>query len=227
MPSRTIFPSTRAKSPCSSEYCTGVVEVKVGEGHNATSFFLHTGLLGFYSGYFHAALKRHFLSKSDGMIKLPEEDVDTFRIFVTWLYTGQISFAEPGKVYPKLLALWAFADRRGIPLLMNEAINAILMEYLITLQLPTRRLCEVYELTVPGAGLRRLVVHLISHQWNAKTFMAECGKMELPPDAYRDILCAVWRLKDERGAERMKLWEVGQVCEFHEYEEGVKCENAV
>lgn len=97
-----------------------VVDIIVGEGNAVKTFRLHKGALCFYSGFFEGALNGRFAEAQDGAVKLPTEDVPTFEKFVGWLYTRNFELAGDHTDYPLLCELWAFADRREIPLLSKS-----------------------------------------------------------------------------------------------------------
>jgi len=183
---------------------------------------------GALSGYFVAALKDGFAESKQGFIELPDETVGTFRRFFTWLYTKKIELPEkPADMtcYSEIVNLWFFADRREIPLLMNEAVSALRDENVKRWKLPTAHLRLIYENTSPTAGLRRYVRQVVG-LCGGESFLDELKK-EYSKEVLWDILDVVWRLKLAGTAiatpddlSRLDL------CEYHVHEEGVKCPKA-
>lgn len=102
------------------------VDITVGEGDKAKIFKVHKGVLCFYSGYFDGALNGEFEEARKGAVLLDTEDVDVFECFVLWLYTRKLDDGSKCmKSFRPTCELWAFADRRQIPMLMNACVDAV------------------------------------------------------------------------------------------------------
>ncbi|KAK4896984.1 hypothetical protein LTR27_005231 [Elasticomyces elasticus] len=225
MAHKRVLPSTRDTSPTSDLYMD-VVEVRVGKDPNTSSSYLHSGLVSFYSGYFQAALSGNFAESKSRVIELPEESDEVFTRFRTWLYTNKIDV--PARTdrssYSEIIALWSFADRREIPLLMNECINAVRDELVRTWKVPTKYLRQIYDTTTPQAGMRRLVIQLMAGTWDASKMEGERERGQMIEAALWDIVIAVWKLKDEKCGRMLKADVVKMdLCEYHVHEEGVRC----
>lgn len=178
----------------------------------------------FYSGYFEAALRDGtFKEGRIGELGLPDEEVDTFAKFVGWLYNG--ATLAPIGDSGALCKLWTFADRRRIPLLANHVINMLRDDVVEHWRLPVEQLRFIYENTLPNAGLRRLVVMLISRTCSGPSIMGDENRRYWPADAVWDVLTAVWRLKQERKVNRIEKDELMtlDLCEYHVHPEGVRC----
>lgn len=104
--------------------------IEVGDGEVKRTFYAHRGLLTFYSGYFKAALEGGFAEAQSGVIKLETEEPSVFEAFITWLYTRKacakvINPDTACEHYELVVKLWIFANRRDIPLLMNEMVDSL------------------------------------------------------------------------------------------------------
>jgi len=64
-----------------------MVTVRVGKGDKTKEFQGHRGLLCHYSSYFKRALEGGFEEAESRTVTLPEDDVEVFDIFFSWLYT--------------------------------------------------------------------------------------------------------------------------------------------
>lgn len=201
-----------------------IVAITVGEAPSAKKVFpVHKGLLCYYSGYFDKALNGRFKESKQASVKLPTEDVETFQLFIGWIYTRRFD-TDDGLDYSAMCQLWAFADRREVPALMNIMIDQIRSRVVATWMVPSANLAYIYENTTEDAGLRRLVVELISvtcgpSLLDASTLEGWCEQ------AFWDIFHAVWTLKDTG---QTKVWTKEHVCamdlcEFHCHEKGVRC----
>lgn len=74
-------------------------------GSEQHRFDIHKGLLCTKSGFFKTACDGNF-KEADGTIRLPYQEVNTFKYFVYWLYTGNLSgFYYHDKISPSILEL--------------------------------------------------------------------------------------------------------------------------
>lgn len=113
--------------------------IKILVGPDLVEFSLPSPLLQSCSTYFKAALNGQFREAKDREIKLDDEDVNVFKTFVLWLYGGKkLRVADIRDMFnvaeddcldvqeeTNLVELYAFADKRGIPELANNAITLL------------------------------------------------------------------------------------------------------
>lgn len=204
-----------------------MIEVVVGES-DRKSFFLHRGLLAYYSGYFRAALQGNFREGKSGVIRLPTEDVATFQQFVHWLYTGRLP-AERVSGLPtrkEACELWLLADRRNVPLLGNLAVNAYrdldASEWIIPVA--TSRL--IYDNTSESSGLRRLDTYLFAATVGEISMIDNDLRESYPADAVWEFMCGLIAFRKEHGANMLKQEDVRKLdlCGYHEHPEGQTCQ---
>ncbi|KAF2679105.1 hypothetical protein K458DRAFT_490786 [Lentithecium fluviatile CBS 122367] len=69
----------------------GLIEIKVGDVTNQKSFHVHEALLASHSPFFKAALTRDWQEAKDRVVNFPEDDVETFRLCIHFLYTGKLA----------------------------------------------------------------------------------------------------------------------------------------
>ena len=149
----------------SSVYIGETATIEVGAGEHKQTFYVRRDLLSYYSGYFKAALHGNFAEAGSGIVKLDTEEPSVFEGFVKWLYTRRARSdeinADTGRDhFMSVVKLWIFADRRDIPLLMNEMIDR-LQQCIVTLWcVPGGTLREVYDNTTAGCALRRMIVDI-------------------------------------------------------------------
>jgi BTB/POZ domain len=93
-----------------------MVLVKVGA--KEVTFQLHKSILCDISTFFTAAFTGQFLEATENIVKMPEEDVEVFNLFVNWLYgcyhTPDIKDNETSSinsVMQELLKLCTFGDK--------------------------------------------------------------------------------------------------------------------
>jgi hypothetical protein len=68
--------------------------VNVYVGPKRAKWYLHEDLLCKTSQFFRSTLKGSFKEASDAHIELPEDDADSFDVFVRWLYGGDRFLTE-------------------------------------------------------------------------------------------------------------------------------------
>ncbi|KAK5696697.1 hypothetical protein LTR97_008001 [Elasticomyces elasticus] len=214
-------PSTPDKWP-STDMFGDTIKVEI--GIQEKSFTLHRGVVGYYSGYFEAAMKHTFKEGQEGVIKLPTENVVVFEHFVRWLYTRKLPESlVMGEAFPWLCDLWLFADRRQCPLLANQALDAVRDETVRAWQLPTSQLPSVYENTAEGAGLRRFFIFLISHIGGSGN-LEEDFRLNWPGEALWDLAKCLWKLKEDKASIMSKADLANlSTCAYHTHETGVDC----
>jgi len=141
--------------------CFTETPIKIIVGPDEVVFHVHRERLCHYSTYFAGALGGAWQESQEGTIKL-EDSVVTFKYFVDWLYSGEfdIHFNEGDNVMTsrELCELWVFADKRGVPLLQNAAIDALHPRMRSLSELDEANVAFVYDNTTEKSKLRRLFV---------------------------------------------------------------------
>ncbi|KAI4759558.1 hypothetical protein E4T52_02335 [Aureobasidium sp. EXF-3400] len=132
-------------------------------------YTLHKGLLCFYSDFFRAALNGSFKEATERKVELPEVQIDVFEAFQVWLYTQTFPKNEtvPGKVYLEwnlLIKLWIFGDGHQIPLLQNNAMDAMLDKVRQDREVPVYSMTHAYENTTSKSHLRKALVDIIAYR---------------------------------------------------------------
>ncbi|KAL8810445.1 MAG: hypothetical protein Q9200_002572 [Gallowayella weberi] len=92
-------------------------------------FHVHKALLCHHSPVFRAMLEHDWMEKQDGIIVLKEEDHETFRRFILWLYCGTvIDQDEDLSTIPfrKLIDCYFLADRRDVTAMQNYIIDTVI-----------------------------------------------------------------------------------------------------
>ena len=117
-----------------------IITVQVGA--EGKKYFIHQGLICEYSAYFRAALKEgRFAEGRDGLVKLGDDDSQTFGTFMNWLYTSKLpprpdavqlkldssdpDLAALWSYYDYLLKAWIFGDARGMPKFQDHVMDEL------------------------------------------------------------------------------------------------------
>lgn len=206
----------------SSAYGAAQATIIIGNSDEKRTFYVDQGLLTFYSGYFRAALSGRWTTAEDDAVTIATENPRTFEHFVSWLYTRSITDDDEPATFPLIIDLWLFADRREIPLLMNEMLDCLRDRIVSERNIPMKHLGSFYEQTAPNSALRRMLVHAIVATASER-FMADESKKLWPHDALWDLSRALMKIS------RPSVVGVGDygkmdICSlFHTHEEGVRC----
>ncbi|KAK5682983.1 hypothetical protein LTS10_004511 [Elasticomyces elasticus] len=194
-------------------------------GADKKPFDLDRGTACFYSGYFEAALKPDsFKEGKDGIIELKEEDATLFRHFVRWLYSKELPITPvKGDNFGVLCDLWLLGDRRDVPLLQNQALDAIRDEVVRTSTVPISCMPKIYANTTEKAGLRCFVMHIVALSINL-TNLAKYRRGGLPENAIWDVFATtVQGQQNKLPALNKEGMARIDMCVYHTHEAGVKC----
>jgi hypothetical protein len=217
------------KDDCSAAFYGETATIKVGTGSDQQSFHVHRELLSFYSQYFRAAFNGDFAEAESGVVELETEDPAVFASFVAWLYTrkirtDQIDTKNSTEYFLSIVKLWIFADRRQIPLLMNEMIDTLQQVALEVKLLPTSSFQEVYKNTSDNSLLRRMLVDM-SQRLGSET-LAECMTRH-PENFPKDYLFDMVKAQLSTSPPvRLCVTQYGklELCPFfHVHEDGANC----
>ena len=136
------------------------MEVKVGNGHNAITWYLPKNLLVHHSTFICAALEGRLGEANTTTITLPTCTPHIFDYLVQWLFTG--SFKIKWKCHEfqafELVAAWILGDYLGCPRFQDCSVHQLLHRpYLISLADPGF-IDTVYEGMPKSSKLRQLIV---------------------------------------------------------------------
>ncbi|KAI5356812.1 Putative BTB/POZ domain-containing protein [Septoria linicola] len=220
-------PSTSDKCPPSSAFDQNI-QIKVGAEPEIRTFPVHKGILVFYSGYFEGALRptSAFSEAATGIVDFSDEDPAIVERFVHWLYVrkGALNAEDyDGDFFMDMLCdLWVFADRRQVPLLMNDTVDTMRDEIVRTWTIPTRQLSYLYENHTADSNMRRFCFEVVGKAGvtglltNKKRSVYNKHVLwELLKVAWNRELQDYWRKEDVQALE---------LCpRYHHHEEGMTC----
>lgn len=165
--------------------------VEVGIEEQKCTFYAYKGVLSFYSGYFRTALKGSWAEAEAGHFVFEDEDVDVFERFILWLNSSSIIGKTLELDFDILVRVWLFADRRDIPLLLNDMIDDLKRTVIKQTTVPVTSLHLVYENTSPGSLLRRMLIDALSSLCNPLNFNVDACVDLWPKHALWDLAKAV------------------------------------
>lgn len=197
--------------------------VKLFVGATRECMTVHKGLLCTASPVFEAALTGNFAEAATNELELLEEETKTMENFLDWLYFNHIGddtetmTLELGEIE----RLYIFADKRRIPQLMNQLINAWHQRFS---QISTYSWTSQYiwKNSVETLKLRKLMVDVAAHVANDDTWkLANCRTCS------KDFLAGVIQVSMRKGFSRpthKQTWLAGlDLCKYHEHNAGEPC----
>lgn len=150
------------------------------------------------------------------------EDPFVFKNYVQWLYTNKISDDALNSGQSIIIDLWLFADRRDIPLLMNEMIDALHLMIADSWIMPIDCLHTIYMNTMEGSALRRMLAWSMSRTMDEGLLEGPYGT-SWPQEALMDVLRLI-------VADRLRptlpqyLYKSERMCPtYHVHEDGASC----
>lgn len=128
------------------------------------TYYMHKGVLSFYSAYFATALSGTFIEAKQSEIRMKDVDVTIFDMFQYWLYSQRLppKDTEGRQSLTSIMGLWIFADANEIPALQNAAIDWLHQEMFTQWRVPITHLSHLYEATMPGSLLRRFYIDAVA-----------------------------------------------------------------
>jgi len=202
-----------------------MVTICVGKGDKTKEFQGHRGLLCHYSSYFKGALEGGFKEAESRTVTLPEDDVEVFEIFFSWLYTRSLFKREHDNLsiplsWSLLLQVHCFADMRGVPRLQNMSSDAIIDKVANEWRFPHNRFAYIYANTPHKAPLRTLAVDMII--FTGILVEIDCPLPCLTPDMLQDLVVAMQSLNENGTGWKWgrKTWKEINKCKYHVKSDG-------
>ncbi|THY77887.1 hypothetical protein D6C95_09884 [Aureobasidium pullulans] len=197
----------------------GIVTVEVGP--DKTAFKIHKDLLVFYSDYFRGAFNGSFQEAVEGKLSLPDECVDVFNAFNTFIYTRQFcSEGDSSTVDSALLCrLWVFGDKYLAPSVQNGAIDLLTHKSYKEKKICTTDLHYIYDNTLPGSPLRKIVLDWVTYRADIDKFLAP----DMVERWSKDMLVDLVKLFYHKET-KLAPMPTRDRCYYHVHPEGEKCE---
>jgi hypothetical protein len=186
-----------------------IIKLLVGKNHEILN--VHQGVLRKSSQYFRNAIKPGWGERRGcpGCLDLSQHDLESVMLYVRWLYSHEllIKLAEPGsysdkeatpelrRTHIELAQAYVFGER----VMDNKFKNAVMSKFLeferVSKWTPGYEAAVIiYEGTVAGSPIRRLLADLVAH--NASTKPIWAGYFDdYPRDLLVDALTAMTALR--------------------------------
>ncbi|KAI4782740.1 hypothetical protein E4T52_02336 [Aureobasidium sp. EXF-3400] len=199
-----------------------IVTVEVGA--EKKPFLIHKDLLVFYSDYFRGAFNSAFSEAIQGKISLVDERVDVFNIVNKFVYTRQLSDnVDSDLQWEILIRTWIFGDKYLMPSLQNSVMSILLEKGLKQNFVPTGQLKFIYNNTVPGSLLRKMVVDVAAYECSMESLMVRSKGALWSHEALVDLVLVIGAKKKE-DIGRFALPEANKgKCYYHIHADGENC----
>ncbi|THY29894.1 hypothetical protein D6D01_03442 [Aureobasidium pullulans] len=213
--------SVATKIPPSNCFQT-IVTIEVGAEKKA--FMVHKDLLAFYSDYFRGAFDGSFKEATDRKLSLPDDCIGVFNVFNKYIYTRQLSDGEDSDVsWELIVGCWLFGDKYIIPSFQNKIMDVLYSKSLKLKVIPTKSLKLIYNDTLPGAPLRRILVDWAAFRGNMKLMMSTEMNFQWPREALVDLATILGGKKaEEIGVFALPVNNAAK-CYYHVHNEGESC----
>lgn len=197
-------------------------------GPELQRFGLHRGLLCHRSAYFKAALNGNFELAEDGVVVLDDEDPLLFQVFNEWLYTGNLLFhcEDPhidkrnSTKWSAMLNLYVFAEKRIIPKLQNDLIDAMWKFAIDEDYYPDIEVIPAWARTAKTSPLHTFLVDLYVYHANLQEFFRDDSEIVI--DFHVDFVMRIAResndlaFSDGNLSEDFNMWN--NRCKYHVHE---------
>lgn len=155
-------------------------------GLERTKYTIHRDILTANSVFFHDALRGNSDEARDGAIKLEESIPQIFEIFTRWLYKKAIEFEHDEFWFRTLSNAWILGDELSASNFQNSIIDALISKFKDTRELTeVNTINNIYNKTVPGSPLRRLLVDFFAWQYTPDDARHSAP---LSPEVHRDFI---------------------------------------
>lgn len=195
-------------------------------GREKEDFCIHKGLISHHSTFFHAAFNGPFQEGMSGVVELPEEKSKTFEIVHAWLYSKQLTQNIDGEdvacTSSNAVMVYFFGDKYGMPGLCNAAVDRVIQRYEKNGMRP-QNFCKIYENTVAGSPLRRLLVAIYTLiPSNTGAMLDKCSVRSLACpefllDVSKALSSAVCNLTPPTASNNRRI---ADPCQYHQHAEG-------
>ena len=198
-------------------------------GPNEQSFTIHTHIITSHSTFFTAAYSKDYREGQEKLIRLPEINIDTFLVYLQWVYSGRIVITDGhGKLlgaetttsgYP-LTQLYVTAEFLGDTLLRNKIIDRLRKLAGPKRGVPTLQMIHfAYENTATAKStLRKLFVDCIRLTGSTEFF--EKHSDGLPKQLFVEMAMS-WAEDSPLHTMTWRFLAKGSGCHYHEHDDVV------
>lgn len=196
-------------------------QITVLVGEEAEAFVLPKTLAVEDAPYIGTALDNGSKDAKKSTVRLPDADVDTFRVFVQWLYTGEVVLLDPEDAkkddkgtarYLSLTKLYKLGVDLYSIRLRNVAIDSFIgMKGKVSGAPNELVIAQAFEFTSEHSTLQRLLADIFQHCEDV-VWLNQKGS-ELP----HGFLLAVYRERMLLQGKKPPMLKYSERCKYHEH----------
>lgn len=201
-------------------------------GTSQKLFTIHWELISARSNYFEKALSAPFKESQKGVVHLPDQDPDTFELYMKSLYWGKL-YSGDGEDYDaefqRLAAVGILADYLQDHGCFNLVVDAIIDVAETVEQYPLTLATAVYEQLPTDSPLRRLIrdfwVWVHNPQWYSVVDLMDCDYdvISAPKDFWIDVSKEMAEVGAKSFNQSVKTPWVKNRCSYHVHPDGKSC----
>ena len=135
----------------------------VGSQDASITWYLPKALLTHHSPFFAAALNGSFAEAKLNSVTMPDDDLNVFRLWVQWLYVGNVKYQilRVEDVNNLLVKAWILGDKLGCHIFQNNVMLELLKCHFPILEndlIEPSTLRAAYQGSAPGSMLRKWAI---------------------------------------------------------------------
>lgn len=219
---------------------TDEMPIKVLVGSSKHAFYVHESAIRRPGTFFDTALSRAWKEGQERVVELPEEGEDTFRLYIQWLYTGNIfcKRSEEDRSYDTLARLYVLGekllDRKFQDNVANAMIAATHDRNPLSSNKPGVRRFPgeitvdlIYQQTPATSPMRRLMVDIYVRHGNQRVV----DWLAIPEGVNHEFLInltiALFQKRQLNGKDQKELQELDLQpgCAYHHHGKDEPCES--
>lgn len=193
-------------------------------GESEQPFTLHKDPLCSHSAHFRAAFEGNFKEAFEQSIRLPDVDLEGFRCYIHWAYSGEVVVLDPEQATEDqqgsrqrlgLINLYIIGDRLSDTLLRNTVINKIIAITRFTKRgFRTETIRLVYAELLPSSKLSKFIADpYVGH--GSAAWLSD-KRSALPKEFFEDLTIAMKSYQSMEGG-LCALDEKGD-CTYHDHD---------
>lgn len=223
---------TQCQVPCvskastvrgSNPFSSRVITFRVAK-ERSRDFIIHESLIAARSEFVRTALQKDWKEAKEGVVPLPEDDIDSFDLYQQWIYTGGIflnrfaTATDTQNEYELLVRAYLLGEKLIDLDFKDTVIDCIIHKLRASRTFDARLTNLIYENTPPESPLRRLWLDIYfysgSPNWLDEKALGDFIHPEFAVDLSKTQMGFMQRFKSVHAP------FMGNSCVYHEHAGG-------
>ena len=208
------------------------IRIVVGKPGKERTFYVHEASIKSRSSFFEKASSGEWEEAQERRVALKEDDPETFKAYLHWVYTGKIASSAPGTglvEYRPLMQLYALAER-----LLDTELRDRLVEAIVAMSRERHPQAKnrnfpgpseikiVYENTPESSPLRRLLVDMYVARGTQHFEISATNGVDFLVDVTKALL-AERTISEETRKQKFAEIDEGSPCSYHHHDKDKPC----